>query len=139
MCIIILSLYHCLDRAHSESHRVEAAASKMATMAALQSSMTSLSLSSNSFLGQRLSPSTLYAVPVPYILLFLLVSSYISCFVPSKLMWVCVRNPFSPLKLSFFFGNIIMGVSRLEFFLKFLVLCRCLLVVWVAIMIFLMF
>ncbi|XP_040987954.1 50S ribosomal protein L24, chloroplastic [Juglans microcarpa x Juglans regia] len=35
----------------------------MATMAALQSSMTSLSLSSNSFLGQRLSPPTLYAVP----------------------------------------------------------------------------
>ncbi|XP_062170713.1 large ribosomal subunit protein uL24c [Alnus glutinosa] len=35
----------------------------MAAMAALQSSMTSLSLSSNSFLGQRLSPPTLYAVP----------------------------------------------------------------------------
>ncbi|RDX86392.1 50S ribosomal protein L24, chloroplastic [Mucuna pruriens] len=31
----------------------------MAAMAALQSSMTSLSLSSNSFLGQRLSPTTL--------------------------------------------------------------------------------
>ncbi|GMY31489.1 50S ribosomal protein L24, chloroplastic [Fagus crenata] len=35
----------------------------MAAMAALQSSMTSLSLSSNSFLGQRLSPPTLYPVP----------------------------------------------------------------------------
>ncbi|XP_075671102.1 large ribosomal subunit protein uL24c isoform X2 [Castanea sativa] len=34
----------------------------MAAMAALQSSMTSLSLSSNSFLGQRLSPPTLYPV-----------------------------------------------------------------------------
>ncbi|KAJ7948508.1 50S ribosomal L24-like protein [Quillaja saponaria] len=36
----------------------------MAAMAALQSSMTSLSLSSNSFLGQRLSPITVYPVPV---------------------------------------------------------------------------
>ncbi|OVA13167.1 Ribosomal protein L24 [Macleaya cordata] len=35
----------------------------MAAMAALQSSMTTLSLSSNSFLGQRFSPS-LYPVPV---------------------------------------------------------------------------
>ncbi|KAJ7981631.1 50S ribosomal protein L24 [Quillaja saponaria] len=36
----------------------------MAAMAALQSSMSSLSLSPNSFLGQRLSPITLYPVPV---------------------------------------------------------------------------
>ncbi|ONI13058.1 hypothetical protein PRUPE_4G200400 [Prunus persica] len=35
----------------------------MAAMAALQTSMTSLSLSSNSFLGQRLLPPTLYPVP----------------------------------------------------------------------------
>ncbi|KAL5548228.1 hypothetical protein UlMin_003459 [Ulmus minor] len=37
----------------------------MAAMAALQSSMSSLSLSSNSFLGQRLSPSTLNLCFVP--------------------------------------------------------------------------
>ena len=64
-----LSIWHYQDqsnRAHSESHRIEKEATKMAAMAALQSSMTSLSLSSNSFLGQRLSPPTLYAVPVPY-------------------------------------------------------------------------
>ncbi|XP_038903308.1 50S ribosomal protein L24, chloroplastic [Benincasa hispida] len=36
----------------------------MAAMAALQSSMTALSLSSNSFLGQRLPPPTIYAAPV---------------------------------------------------------------------------
>ncbi|PON61419.1 Ribosomal protein [Parasponia andersonii] len=36
----------------------------MAAMAALQGSMSSLSLTSNSFLGQRLSPSTLCFVPV---------------------------------------------------------------------------
>ncbi|XP_022142723.1 50S ribosomal protein L24, chloroplastic [Momordica charantia] len=36
----------------------------MAAMAALQSSMTSLSLSSNSFLGQRLPLPTIYAAPV---------------------------------------------------------------------------
>ncbi|KAL6199283.1 hypothetical protein ACLB2K_029068 [Fragaria x ananassa] len=35
----------------------------MAAMTALQSSMTSLSLSSNSFLGQRLSPLTIYPLP----------------------------------------------------------------------------
>ncbi|KAM6580409.1 large ribosomal subunit protein uL24c [Cannabis sativa] len=36
----------------------------MAAMAALQSSMTSFSLTSNSFLGQRLSPATLCLVPI---------------------------------------------------------------------------
>ncbi|EXB50933.1 50S ribosomal protein L24 [Morus notabilis] len=36
----------------------------MAAMAALQSSLTSLSLSSNSFLGQRLSPSSLSSAPL---------------------------------------------------------------------------
>ncbi|XP_050370273.1 50S ribosomal protein L24, chloroplastic [Argentina anserina] len=35
----------------------------MAAMAALQSSMTSLSLTSNLFLGQRLSPLTIYPLP----------------------------------------------------------------------------
>ena len=41
-------------------------AGKMAAVAALQSSMTCLSLSSNSFLGQRFSPITLCPVPVCY-------------------------------------------------------------------------
>ncbi|XP_022985267.1 50S ribosomal protein L24, chloroplastic [Cucurbita maxima] len=36
----------------------------MAAMVSLQSSMTALSLSSSSFLGQRLQPSTIFAAPV---------------------------------------------------------------------------
>lgn len=64
---------------------------KMAAMAALQSSMTSLSLSSNSFLGQRLSPPTLYPVTVPYPTnpLTFFVFSILLCFVAFKLVVHC--------------------------------------------------
>ena len=63
----------------------------MAAMAALQSSMTSLSLSSNSFLGQRLSPPTLYPVTVPYPTnpLTFFVFSILLCFVAFKLVVHC--------------------------------------------------
>lgn len=64
---------------------------KMAAMAALQSSMTSLSLSSNSFLGQRLSPPTVYPVTVPYPTnpLTFFVFSILLCLVAFKLVVHC--------------------------------------------------
>jgi hypothetical protein len=89
----------------------------MAAMAALQSSMTSLSLSSNSFLGQRLSPPTLYPVPVLYpanpLSLFFFFSILL-CFLAFKLIvyWYMKFHYDFNLKLWFFVGNIIMGVSQ---------------------------
>lgn len=56
------------NTAHGEIQcwREQEAAAKMAAMAALQSSMTSLSISSNSFFGQRLSFPSLSPVTVSY-------------------------------------------------------------------------
>ena len=112
-------------------------------MAALQSSMTSLSLSSNSFLGQRLSPPTLYPVTVPYPTnpLTFFVFSILLCFVAFKLVVHCYMKFHHDflLKLQFFVGHIIMGVSQLGAFSQFFfctvfLLARCMLVIEVAIM-----
>lgn len=93
----------------------------MAAMAALQSSLTSLSLSSNSFLGQRLSPPTLYAVPVPYPTSPRCLFSIFFCSVAFKLIlyrYIKAYFDFIFLKLLFFVGN--MCFKIVAFFSNFL-------------------
>ncbi|KAK7401889.1 hypothetical protein VNO78_13734 [Psophocarpus tetragonolobus] len=58
MCVNVLCIVLSKTK-HYQKQKGEEVAATMAAMAALQSSMTALSLSSNSFLGQRLSPITL--------------------------------------------------------------------------------
>ena len=93
---LLLSLQSAIALSICKAHPIllsdESAAETMAAMVSLQSSMTALSLSSSSFLGHRLQPSTIFAAPVRFLLSLSILIAFSFCLILSGFLFFLPLN-----------------------------------------------